>query len=52
MENGTVVPLQVAVGDKILFQKFSGAETTIEGETYLLLRESDILGVYSQGLLS
>jgi chaperonin GroES len=45
LENGTKVPLDVKVGNKILFGKYSGTEIKIEGEEYLMMREDDILGV-------
>jgi len=45
LENGTRLTLDVKVGDKILFGKYSGTEIKIEGEEYLMMREDDILGV-------
>jgi chaperonin GroES len=45
LENGTKVNLDVKVGDKILFGKYSGTEIKIEGDEYLMMREDDILGV-------
>ncbi|MGI9077442.1 MAG: co-chaperone GroES [Gemmatimonadaceae bacterium] len=39
------VPMDVKVGDKILYGKYSGTEVTLDGEQYLILRESDILAV-------
>ncbi len=45
LENGTKLTLDVKVGDKILFGKYSGTEIKIEGEEYLMMREDDILGV-------
>ena len=45
LEDGTVRPLDVKVGDKILFGKYSGTEVKIEGTEYLVLREDDIVGV-------
>ncbi len=44
-EEGKVIPLQVKVGDKILFGKYSGSEIKIDGEEHLIMREEDILGV-------
>ncbi len=41
------VPMDVKVGDKVLYGKYSGTEVTIDGEQYLILRESDILAVMS-----
>jgi len=45
LENGTKIKLEVKVGDKILFGKYSGTEIKIEGEEFLMMREEDILGV-------
>ena len=45
LEDGTVVPMDVQDGDKILFGKYSGAEVKIDGEDYLILREDEILAV-------
>jgi chaperonin GroES len=41
------VPLEVKVGDKVLYGKYSGTEVTLDGEPYLILRESDVLAVVS-----
>ena len=45
LEDGTVRKLDVKVGDRILFGKYSGNEIKIEGEEHLILREEEILGV-------
>ena len=45
LKNGKVSPLDVKVGDKILFGKYSGTEIKLDGEEHILLREEDILGV-------
>lgn len=45
LENGTKLPMDVKVGDKILFGKYAGTEIKIEGEELLMMREDDILGV-------
>ena len=45
LEDGTVRKLDVKVGDRILFGKYSGTEVKIEGEEHLILREDEILGV-------
>ena len=45
LEDGQVRPLDVKVGDKILFGKYSGTEVKVDGEERLILREDDILGV-------
>ncbi len=44
-DEGKLIPLQVKVGDKILFGKYSGSEIKIDGEEHLIMREEDILGV-------
>ena len=44
-ENGTVTPLDVKAGDRILFGKWSGTEVKVDGEELLIMKESDILGV-------
>ena len=44
-EDGKVIPMDVKVGDKVLFGKYSGTEIKIEGEEFLIMREDDILGV-------
>jgi chaperonin GroES len=44
-EDGKLIPMGVKVGDKVLYGKYSGTEVTVEGENYLILRESDVLAV-------
>ncbi len=44
-ENGKVTPIDVKVGDKVLFGKYAGTEIKIDGQEYLIMREDDILGV-------
>jgi len=44
-EDGKVLPLDVKVGDKVLFGKYSGTEIKVDGEEYLIMREDDILAV-------
>jgi chaperonin GroES len=44
-ETGKVVPLDVKAGDKIVFSKWSGTEITVDGQEYLVMKESDIIGV-------
>ncbi|MDD3798802.1 MAG: co-chaperone GroES [Novosphingobium sp.] len=44
-EDGTVTPLDVKAGDRVLFGKWSGTEVKIDGEDLLIMKESDILGV-------
>jgi chaperonin GroES len=42
-ETGEVIPMDVAEGDVVVFSKYGGTEIKIEGEDYLILRESDVL---------
>ena len=44
-ENGQLVPLDVKVGDRVLFGKWSGTEVKIDGEDLMIMKESDIMGV-------
>jgi chaperonin GroES len=44
-EDGKVTPLDVKVGDRILFGKWSGTEVTLDGEELMIMKESDILGI-------
>jgi chaperonin GroES len=45
LENGTVRPLDVKVGDKVLFGKYSGTEVKMGDEEVLVMREEDVMGV-------
>ena len=47
LENGTVIPLEVKEGDRILFGKYSGTEIKVDDNEYLILREDEILGILS-----
>ena len=44
-EEGKITPLDVKVGDRVLFGKWSGTEVKVDGEDLLIMKESDILGV-------
>ena len=44
-DEGKRVPMDVKVGDKVLYGKYSGTEVTLDNEPYLILRESDVLAV-------
>ncbi len=44
-DNGKVTPLDVKVGDKVLYGKWSGTEVKIDGTDYLIMKESDLMGV-------
>ena len=45
LENGALVALDVKVGDRVLFGKYSGSETKVAGTDYIVMREDDVLGV-------
>ena len=45
LESGEVVPLDVKVGDTVLFGKYSGTEVQLEGHEHLIIREDDVLAV-------
>jgi chaperonin GroES len=42
---GKLIPVQVKVGDRVLFGKYSGSEIKLEGDEHLIIREEDVLGV-------
>ncbi len=44
-EDGKRMPLELKVGDRVLFGKYSGSEVKINGEEYLIMREDDVLGI-------
>ena len=44
-EDGTVTPLDVKAGDRVLFGKWSGTEIKLDGEDLLIMKESDIMGI-------
>ncbi|HWQ56800.1 MAG TPA: co-chaperone GroES [Bryobacteraceae bacterium] len=46
LENGELVALDVKVGDRVLFGKYSGTETKVVGTEYIVMREDDVLGVF------
>ncbi len=45
LDNGTVTPLEVKKGDRILFGKYSGTDIKVEQKDYLILREDEIIGI-------
>jgi chaperonin GroES len=45
LEDGKVVPLDVQVGDKILFGKYSGSDIKLDGQEYMIMREDEVLGI-------
>ena len=48
-EDGTLHPLDVKAGDRVLFGKWSGTEVKVDGEDLLIMKESDILGIIEGG---
>src|SRR6202163_211999 len=47
-ESGKLIPLDVKAGDRILFGKWSGTEVKIDGVEYLIMKESDVMGVIEE----
>src|ERR1700739_147885 len=47
-ESGNLIPLDVKVGDRILFGKWSGTEIKIDGVEYLIMKESDVMGIIEE----
>lgn len=45
LEDGTVLPMDVKVGDKVLFGKYAGTEIKVEGEELLVMKEDDVIAV-------
>lgn len=45
VENGVKIEMSVKKGDKVLYGKYAGTEITLDGQEYLIMRESDIMGV-------
>ncbi|UZJ43058.1 co-chaperone GroES [Marinimicrobium sp. C6131] len=48
LDNGQLRPLSIQVGDRIVFGQYAGSEIKMEGDTYLIIKESDILAVVEQ----
>ena len=47
LEDGKYIPLDVNVGDRVLFSKYAGTEIKLEGQEYLIMREEDVLAIVS-----
>ena len=47
-DDGELIPLDVKAGDRILFGKYSGSETTLDGIEYMIMREDDVLAVVNK----
>lgn len=48
LDNGKVIPLEVKVGDKVLYGKYAGTEVKIEGEKFMIMQERELLGVFEK----
>ena len=48
LENGSILPLELKEGDRILFGKFSGTEVKVADQDYLVLREDEIIGILTE----
>jgi chaperonin GroES len=46
LEDGTIVPLDVKAGDRVLFGKYSGSEIKLDGVEYIIMREDEVLGIF------
>jgi chaperonin GroES len=49
-ENGKLIPIDLKTGDRVLFGKWSGTEVKIDGVDYIIMKESDIMGVLDQSV--
>ena len=49
-ENGKLIPIDVKIGDRVLFGKWSGTEVKIDSIEYLIMKESDIMGVLDESV--
>jgi chaperonin GroES len=47
LEDGSLTPLDVKAGDRVLFGKYSGSEITVDGTEYIIMREDDVLGIFT-----
>ncbi len=47
-EDGTVIPLELKVGDRVLFSKYGGNEIKVDGEDFLIMLQDDVLGVIEE----
>jgi chaperonin GroES len=52
LEDGKIVPLEVKAGDRILFGKYSGSDTQLDGAEYIVMREDDVLGIFDKAARS
>ena len=49
-ESGKLIPIDLKVGERVLFGKWSGTEVTIDGKELLIMKESDVMGVIEEGV--
>jgi chaperonin GroES len=49
LDNGTRLEMEVKAGDEVLFAKYAGTEVKLDGEDYLVMRESDLLAIIGNG---
>jgi chaperonin GroES len=47
LDNGQLMPLEVKTGDRVLFGKYTGSETKVDGTEYTIMREDDVLAILS-----
>lgn len=47
LDNGTKLPIEVKVGDRVIYSKYSGSEVKIDGQEYLIISEKDVLAVFT-----
>ena len=47
-DDGKIIPMDVKVGDSVLFGKYSGSEVKIDGKEYVVMREDDLMGVFTK----
>ena len=48
-ENGKLIPIDIQVGDRVLFGKWSGTEVKLDGEELMIMKESDVMGILERG---
>src|ERR1700745_1701931 len=51
-ETGTLIPIDLNLGDRVLFGKWSGNEVKLDGEEYLIMKESDVMGVLEEPVVN
>jgi chaperonin GroES len=51
-ETGKLIPIDLQIGDRVLFGKWSGTEVKLDGEEYLIMKESDVMGVLEEPVIN